>query len=258
VTDVATVDVTQAPSSTNASGTSSGAPTITAPRTPTDDGHHRDEERGLLRPARILRVGSGSGSGSATSVEETEMATRNKPPTTAASLARSVRTRASRIFLVGGADAPPAEPTTLPPALAELVNAYADSSLARELTADAALAADLPDVAVESSILDTRKRATLWTQFRILSGRAFKNLYRDPALLVTHYVSAFVLSLIAGGLFYGVSDDIGGFQNRLGFFFFTLAVFGFSCLSSLGIFYHERVLFMRERCAAPCLLVGAC
>jgi hypothetical protein len=32
-----------------------------------------------------------------------------------------------------------------------------------------------------------------------------------------------------------------------GAFFFTLALFGFSCLSSLGLFANERILFMRER-----------
>lgn len=64
-------------------------------------------------------------------------------------------------------------------------------------------------------------------------------------------------------------NDIAGFQNRLGklyifsehsnqwfdntivrflgIFFFTLALFGFSCLSSLGLFANERILFMRER-----------
>jgi hypothetical protein len=40
---------------------------------------------------------------------------------------------------------------------------------------------------------------------------------------------------------------MAGFQNRLGFFFFTLALFGFSSLSSIGIFAGERILFMRER-----------
>jgi hypothetical protein len=43
------------------------------------------------------------------------------------------------------------------------------------------------------------------------------------------------------------SNDIAGFQNRLGLFFFALALFGFSCLSSLGLFANERILFMRER-----------
>lgn len=36
-------------------------------------------------------------------------------------------------------------------------------------------------------------------------------------------------------------------RNRLGLFLFILSLFGFSCLSSLGIFSSERMLFMRER-----------
>ncbi|KAG6873471.1 hypothetical protein C0995_015174 [Termitomyces sp. Mi166 len=105
----------------------------------------------------------------------------------------------------------------------------------------------LPDVALETTLLRGRKRASYATQFRILSGRAFKNLYRDPALLTAHYVSSIVLALICGLFFHNVTNDIAGFQNRLGIFFFTLALFGFSCLSSLGLFANERILFMRER-----------
>lgn len=37
------------------------------------------------------------------------------------------------------------------------------------------------------------------------------------------------------------------YRNRLGLFLFILSLFGFSCLSSLGIFANERLLFMRER-----------
>lgn len=43
------------------------------------------------------------------------------------------------------------------------------------------------------------------------------------------------------------SNDIPGFQNRMGLFFFVLALFGFSCLTSLDAFASERILFMRER-----------
>jgi hypothetical protein len=40
-----------------------------------------------------------------------------------------------------------------------------------------------------------RRRGASWpTQFRILSGRAFKNLYRDPALLTAHYLSSIALA----------------------------------------------------------------
>ncbi|KAJ4493576.1 hypothetical protein C8J55DRAFT_447216 [Lentinula edodes] len=105
----------------------------------------------------------------------------------------------------------------------------------------------LPDVATETTLLRGRMRASWGTQFRILSGRAFKNLYRDPALLMAHYLSAVVLALFCGVFYHNITNDIAGFQNRLGFFFFTLALFGFSCLSSLGLFANERILFMRER-----------
>ena len=53
---------------------------------------------------------------------------------------------------------------------------------------------ELPDVVVESSLLRSRKQASWGTQFRILSGRAFKNLYRDPALLAAHYLSSVALA----------------------------------------------------------------
>ncbi|KAK7682498.1 hypothetical protein QCA50_014298 [Cerrena zonata] len=151
----------------------------------------------------------------------------------------------------------------LAPKLASLVEAFRDSdnakSLAEEIAeieriaqADAAnqhagVNGSLPDVALENSLTRGRKRATWGTQFRILSGRAFKNLYRDPALLAAHYISSIVVALICGVFFHNLGYDIAGFQNRLGVFFFTLALFGFSCLSSLSLFANERILFMRER-----------
>ncbi|KAI1077685.1 hypothetical protein F5B20DRAFT_258887 [Whalleya microplaca] len=84
-------------------------------------------------------------------------------------------------------------------------------------------------------------------QFVILSERTWKNLYRNPLLMLTHYAIAIVLAVLSGYLFYGLTDDIPGFQNRLGLFFFLLALFGFSTLTSLNVFASERLLFVRER-----------
>ncbi|KAK3335972.1 hypothetical protein B0T19DRAFT_24699 [Cercophora scortea] len=84
-------------------------------------------------------------------------------------------------------------------------------------------------------------------QFIILSQRTWRNLYRNPMLMLTHYAIAILLAVFAGYLFYGLTFDIAGFQNRLGLFFFILALFGFSTLTSLGVFSHERLLFVRER-----------
>ena len=84
-------------------------------------------------------------------------------------------------------------------------------------------------------------------QFAILSQRTWRNLYRNPMLMLTHYAIAILLAVLSGFLFYGLTDDIPGFQNRLGLFFFVLALFGFSTLSSLTVFATERMLFVRER-----------
>ncbi|KAI0380351.1 hypothetical protein F5Y04DRAFT_103952 [Hypomontagnella monticulosa] len=90
-------------------------------------------------------------------------------------------------------------------------------------------------------------RVGLLKQFIILSGRTWKNLYRNPLLMLTHYAIAILLAVLSGYLFYGLTDDIPGFQNRLGLFFFLLALFGFSTLTSLNVFASERLLFVRER-----------
>ncbi|KAF2741571.1 hypothetical protein EJ04DRAFT_481059 [Polyplosphaeria fusca] len=84
-------------------------------------------------------------------------------------------------------------------------------------------------------------------QFIILSVRTWRNLYRNPMLMLTHYLIAVVLAVFLGWLFYGLTDDIKGFQNRLGLFFFVLALFGFSTLTILTVFAPERLLFTRER-----------
>jgi hypothetical protein len=90
-------------------------------------------------------------------------------------------------------------------------------------------------------------RISLARQFIILSQRTWRNLYRNPMLMLTHYAIAILLAVLSGFLFYGLTDDIKGFQNRLGLFFFILALFGFSTLTSLTVFSTERLLFVRER-----------
>ncbi|OQO08533.1 hypothetical protein B0A48_06403 [Cryoendolithus antarcticus] len=91
------------------------------------------------------------------------------------------------------------------------------------------------------------RKPWIHTQFIILSRRTWRNIYRNPMLMLTHYAIAIVLAVLIGFLFYGLTDDLKGFQNRLGFFFFLLALFGFSTLTSLTTFAPERLLFVRER-----------
>lgn len=139
-----------------------------------------------------------------------------------------------------------------------VVSSYATSDVAGSIHDDIKAAIDSagsangnanggPNGAVVSGTMKAYPRIGWIRQFMILSQRTWRNLYRNPMLMLTHYAIAILLAVLSGFLFYGLTDDIKGFQNRLGLFFFILALFGFSTLTSLTVFSSERLLFVRER-----------
>ena len=154
------------------------------------------------------------------------------------------------------------DPHQLPPAasgataLDELISSYARSDVAASVNED--ISATIKNATIAngpangqangaSSAMKTYRRIAYISQFFILSKRTWRNLYRNPMLMLTHYAIAILLAVLSGYLFYGLTDDIPGFQNRMGLFFFILALFGFSTLTSLTVFTSERLLFVRER-----------
>ena len=166
------------------------------------------------------------------------------------------------------------DPDELPPAasgatgtdLDMLVSAYAASDVAASLhedTNNAILSANAANGSNNSLFADQSnggtstppaagrvkgyRRIGYLRQYIILSVRTWRNLYRNPMLMLTHYAIAILLGVFLGFLFFALSDDIAGFQNRLGLFFFLLALTGFSTLTSLSVFAPERLVFMRER-----------
>lgn len=159
------------------------------------------------------------------------------------------------------------DPDNLPPAASTgtdldiLVSAYAQSDIAGNIHEDIHSAISSAQSANGGANGHSQDDGSAYTgamgrgyarigylrQFVILSGRTWKNLYRNPMLMLTHYAIAILLAVLSGFLFYGLTDNIPGFQNRLGLFFFILALFGFSTLSSLTVFATERLLFVRER-----------
>jgi len=72
------------------------------------------------------------------------------------------------------------------------------------------------DVEVEGTWLKGRKRACWLTQFTILSGRAFKKIYRDLALLAAHSLSSVAVALVICILF---SHDVDFVSRRKNFYF---------------------------------------
>ncbi|TNY21418.1 hypothetical protein DMC30DRAFT_350707 [Rhodotorula diobovata] len=207
-------------------------------RSPTSE-HRRDPELG---------VSSRSRTPSSASADETELATRNGS-TAPSSNGGPIK----RFFSSSSGSATPTQ-APLPAQLARLVDAFASSGPAqrtqREILAAKQAGATGGRGAAggrDESSLRKYRRAGWWTQFTILSGRSFKNLYRDPMLMLSHYAVAVLAAGICAFLFRGLTLDIPGFQNRMGMIFFALALFGFGCLTTLATFSRERLLFTRER-----------
>ena len=154
----------------------------------------RDEEQAFgptsSAPASIARRVSGS--------DENEVQTRAS--TEVGSSSSFIKRKTSQLLeaispSAGLSDRP------ISPKLVELVEAYNHSPLYEELRTEIREVevrengnSALPDVALENDLTRGRQRASWVTQFRILSGRAFKNLYRDPALLAAHYIASIAVA----------------------------------------------------------------
>lgn len=143
--------------------------------TPTDDG---DEESGP----------TAARSRASTFASDTELQNR-----------KSSRTSSLRQKLGMSSPSSPAPRAVLSAHLHHLVGAHEQSGIARDVKAfhiDAK--ANPSESGADLDKIASFKQASWWTQFRILSGRAFKNLYRNPMLMLAHYVVSIV---VARGLF---------------------------------------------------------
>lgn len=93
----------------------------------------------------------------------------------------------------------PPEPAQLGPTLRSLVDAFAASEEAKSVRRSTAEEGEEPPAAVRGY-----ERADWATQLYILSGRAFKNLYRNPMLMLAHYAMSIVIAVICAFLFRNV------------------------------------------------------
>lgn len=82
--------------------------------------------------------------------------------------------------------------------LLKLVQDYKSSSIASstrdEINEAKRLAEESGHSDGDTVVLRSYERASWSEQFRILSGRSFKNLYRDPMLMVSHYLVSVVVA----------------------------------------------------------------
>ena len=175
----------------------------------------RDEERALSAPRHGPHVSSGGQS--TNSVDETELQVRRNGDGNGVSEGFLQRKTSQLLEVISLSTAHGSDPgPLLMPHVAGLVDAYVASEIATAIREEIRSVAqpaqvpegseELPDVAVESALLRGRKRATWATQFSILSGRAFKNMYRDPALLTFQYSASIAAARESSPIVTGTPD----------------------------------------------------
>ena len=71
----------------------------------------------------------------------------------------------------------------------------------------------------------------LSSELNVLITRSFKQIWRRPLLLRLQLALAIIAALLSIVMFNNMERNIAGVQNRLGFFFFQLAFFGFAGIS---------------------------
>ena len=170
-----------------------------------------DEER-ALRGASSANSHSHPSRSSHTQIasERDDMENTHTPsggPTTAVKDATEfIKKKTSQLLDVISSGSSKGERVPLSPQLASLVQAFMESDILAEINTNIEAAKQRPEQVDEpdalhprealddSSTIRGRRRASYTTQFRILSGRAFKNLYRNPALLTAHYISSITVA----------------------------------------------------------------
>lgn len=92
--------------------------------------------------------------------------------------------------------------------------------------------------------------STLFGEFFILLTRSLRDNFRNKAVIGANFGQSIFLSALIGLLYFNVSDDAAGVQNRLGVFFFLSINLTFGVVGpSINVFPDTKRIIKRERAA---------
>ncbi|NXO01319.1 ABCG2 protein, partial [Rhinopomastus cyanomelas] len=83
-------------------------------------------------------------------------------------------------------------------------------------------------------------------QLKWVSQRTFKNLVRNPQASIAQLCVTAVLGLLVGAIFFGLTEDSAGLQNRVGAMFFLTTNQCFSSVTAVELFVVEKKIFIHE------------
>ncbi len=84
-------------------------------------------------------------------------------------------------------------------------------------------------------------KTSVFRQTILLSARSFNHIARDPSLLGLTFFFTLVAAIVLGIVFYQISSDLSGSQDRAGFLFFLVFFFALLSLNSLNVWRMQRV-----------------
>ncbi|OBS66129.1 hypothetical protein A6R68_05332 [Neotoma lepida] len=132
------------------------------------------------------------------------------------------------------------------PIIEKLAEFYAKSSIYRETKAEL----DRLPRAQKKKGLSAFKESPYVTSFchqlRWIAKRSFKNLLGNPQASVAQIIVTIILALVIGAIYFGLTNDRAGIQNRAGVLFFLTTNQCFSSVSAVELFVVEKKLFIHE------------
>lgn len=85
-----------------------------------------------------------------------------------------------------------------------------------------------------------------YKELGLLSWRMVLDFLRHPVTFLFHVSLAMLMGIVVGFVYYQVDDKQSGAQNRVGAFFFSIILMGFTCFTAIDLVSHERNVFERE------------
>ena len=95
-------------------------------------------------------------------------------------------------------------------------------------------------------LVQAEPRISVFSEITILFERTAKDLLRNKSLFLMQFLTSVLVACLAAGIFHDVTNNLAGFQNRMGAFYFSLTFFGFASFSGMDMYLKERRIFTRE------------
>ncbi|XP_033016507.1 broad substrate specificity ATP-binding cassette transporter ABCG2 isoform X1 [Lacerta agilis] len=98
----------------------------------------------------------------------------------------------------------------------------------------------------ETSFREITYSTPFFHQLKWVSKRTFKNLLGNPQASIAQVFVTVFLASVVGAIFFGVTNDTTGLQNRIGAMFFMTTNQCFSSISAIELFVVEKKIFIHE------------